>query len=61
LILYIDGNEAGRVATPEDMHKPMDMLANLSVGGNWPGTPHASTHFPAKLMIDYIRAYRFET
>ena len=61
LIWYIDGGEAGRVQTPEDMHKPMYMLANLAVGGNWPGAPDASTRFPAKLMIDYIRAYRFET
>jgi len=61
LIWYIDGDEAGRVPTPEDMHKPMYLLANLAVGGNWPGAPDTSTHFPAKLMIDYIRAYRFET
>jgi beta-glucanase (GH16 family) len=60
LIWYIDGSEAGRMATPDDMHKPMYMLANLAVGGNWPGSPDASTRFPAKLMIDYIRAYRFE-
>jgi hypothetical protein len=60
LIWYIDGGEAGRVQTPDDMHKPMYMLANLAVGGNWPGTPDGSTRFPAKLMIDYIRAYRFE-
>jgi beta-glucanase (GH16 family) len=61
LIWYIDGGEVGRVPTPEDMHKPMYMLANLSVGGSWPGAPDASTCFPAKLTIDYIRAYRFET
>jgi hypothetical protein len=60
LIWYIDGGEAGRVATPDDMHKPMYLLANVAVGGNWPGAPDASTHFPAKLMIDYIRAYRFD-
>lgn len=60
VIWYIDGGEAGRVPTPDDMHKPMYMLANLAVGGHWPGAPDASTHFPAKLMIDYIRAYRFE-
>ena len=60
LIWYIDGGEAGRVPTPEDMHKPMYLLANLAVGGNWPGAPDASAGFPAKLMIDYIRAYRFE-
>jgi beta-glucanase (GH16 family) len=59
LVWYIDGGEAARVPTPDDMHKPMYMLANLAVGGNWPGAPDRSTPFPAKLMIDYIRAYRF--
>jgi len=59
LIWYIDGSEVARQPTPADMHKPMYMLANLAVGGNWPGAPDATTHFPAVLMIDYIRAYRF--
>jgi beta-glucanase (GH16 family) len=59
IIWYVDGVEAGRVPTPGDMHKPMYMLANLAVGGHWPGAPDATADFPAKLTIDYIRAYRF--
>lgn len=59
VIWYIDGREVGRHPTPDDMHKPMFMLANLAVGGHWPGSPDASTRFPAKYEIDYIRAYRF--
>lgn len=59
VIWYIDGKEAGRHKTPADMHKPMYMLANLAVGGNWPGAPDARTRFPATYEIDYIRAYRF--
>lgn len=57
LIWYIDGAEVGRAPTPEDMHKPMFMLANLATGGTW---TDAATPSPAKLMVDYIRAYRFE-
>jgi beta-glucanase (GH16 family) len=59
VVWYIDGREAGRHRTPSDMHKPMYMLANLAVGGNWPGAPDARTRFPATYEIDYIRAYRF--
>jgi beta-glucanase (GH16 family) len=59
LIWYVDGREVGRQKTPGDMHKPMFMLANLAVGGNWPGAPDASTRFPARYEIDFIRAYRF--
>jgi beta-glucanase (GH16 family) len=35
----------------------MYLLANLAVGGTWPGAPDASTPFPATFEIDYIRAY----
>jgi len=59
VIWYIDGRESGRQATPPDMHKPMYMLANLAVGGHWPGAPDGSTRFPATYEIDFIRAYRF--
>jgi beta-glucanase (GH16 family) len=57
---YFDGVEVAHAPTPADMHKPMYMLANLGVGGNWPGDPDASTHFPAILAIKSIRAYRRE-
>jgi len=59
LVWFVDGREVGRQPTPPDMHKPMYMLANLAIGGDWPGAPDASTRFPARMSIDYIRAYRF--
>jgi hypothetical protein len=59
VIWYIDGKQAAREPTPGDLHKPMYLLANLAVGGGWPGAPDDSTVFPARLRIDYIRAYRF--
>jgi beta-glucanase (GH16 family) len=54
---YFDGVEVGSRATPSDMHTPMYLLANLAVGGNWPGSPDNTTPFPAEMKIDYIRAY----
>jgi len=45
--------------TPADMHKEMYMLANLAVGGYWPGVPDASTEFPAHMLIDHVRAYAY--
>lgn len=27
-------------------------------GGDWPGPPDASTPFPAKMLVDYVRVYR---
>jgi hypothetical protein len=36
----------------------MYLLANLAVGGSWPGAPNSQTVFPAVYEIDYIRAWR---
>ncbi len=56
---FVDGREVRREPTPADMHKPMYMLANIASGGDWAGAPDATTPLPARLTIDYIRAYRF--
>ncbi len=58
---YFDGVEVARTATPKDMSKPMYMLANLSIGASWPGSPDASTVFPGVFAIDWIRAYKHGT
>ena len=59
IIWYVDGRELRRQSTPPDMNKPMYMLANVAIGGAWPGDPDASNKWPARMSIDYIRAYRF--
>jgi hypothetical protein len=28
------------------------------VGGNWPGSPDASTVFPQSMFVDYIRVFQ---
>lgn len=35
----------------------MFILLDLAVGGNWPGSPNASTHFPGIFDVDYVRVY----
>ena len=54
---FFDGTKIYEIATPAGMDKPMYMLANLAVGGEWAGSPDGTTTFPATLQIDYIRAY----
>ncbi|MCD1257275.1 family 16 glycosylhydrolase [Paenibacillus athensensis] len=34
------------------------ILLNLAVGGDWPGGPNASTVFPQKYTVDYVRVYQ---
>jgi beta-glucanase (GH16 family) len=46
--------------TPASMaafHKNFFIILNLAVGGNWPGAPDATTIFPQKYYIDYVRLY----
>jgi len=53
---YVDGVE--RYRTTENIPAvPMYVLANLAVGGDWPGNPDDSTVFPNTMDIDYIRVY----
>ena len=37
--------------------KPFYIVLNMAVGGNWPKSPDASTKFPAKMYVDYVRVY----
>ena len=37
---------------------PFFGILNLAVGGDWPGNPDASTVFPQRMLVDYVRVYR---
>ena len=56
IIWYVDGVE--RYKTTENIPaEPMYLLANLAVGGDWPGNPDATTVFPGDMQVDYVRIY----
>lgn len=42
---------------PAPFDQPFYLVMNLAVGGNFPGAPDAATHFPAELVVDYVRVY----
>lgn len=49
--------------TPNHMaefHQPHFFIFNIAVGGNWPGSPDASTVFPQQMRVDYIRVFQVE-
>lgn len=58
LIWHVDGVERARYAGADVPAVPMYCIANLAVGGDWPGLPDASTPFPSTMEIDYVRVYR---
>jgi beta-glucanase (GH16 family) len=61
---YVDGNLYA-TRTPSDLpagarwvyDHPFFILLNVAVGGYWPGTPDATTTFPQKMLVDYVRVY----
>ncbi len=57
LIWYVDGVPRKALSSAGVPNRPMYVLFNLAVGGDWPGSPDTSTVFPAKMDIDYVRTY----
>lgn len=38
--------------------KDFFLIFNVAVGGDWPGNPDASSVFPQKMYVDYVRVYQ---
>jgi beta-glucanase (GH16 family) len=53
----IDGTERFRITGSSVPDVPMYLVANLAVGGDWPGSPDRETPFPSVFKIDYIRVW----
>ncbi|MDQ6812669.1 MAG: family 16 glycosylhydrolase [Bacteroidota bacterium] len=34
------------------------LIMNVAVGGSWPGNPDATSVFPQKMLVDYVRVYQ---
>ena len=58
IVWYVDDIETGRVEGDQVSDEQMYLLANLAVGGDFPGPADETTPFPARLEIDYIRVYQ---
>jgi beta-glucanase (GH16 family) len=62
---YVDGN-LYQTRTQADLpagavwvfDRPFFILLNLAVGGSWPGNPDATTVFPQRMYVDYVRVYQ---
>jgi len=65
---YVD-KDLFATRTPADLPKeakwvydhPFFLLLNVAVGGNWPGSPDATSTFPQEMLVDYVRVYRRTT
>ena len=36
---------------------PFNIILNIAVGGDWPGSPSLTTVFPQKMSVSYVRVY----
>jgi beta-glucanase (GH16 family) len=57
LTYYLDRIPVAWIRAKPGLDRPMYLLANLAVGGRWPGPPDASTPLSAAYEIDWIAAY----
>jgi len=63
----VDGHPF-QTRTPADLppgktwvfNHPFFFIMNVAVGGNFGGNPDATTIFPQKMLVDYIRVYKNE-
>ncbi len=55
---FVDGNKYHTEIHGQPFDKRFHLLLNVAVGGNWPGSPNASTSFPQKMYVDYVRVYK---
>jgi beta-glucanase (GH16 family) len=44
--------------SPAPFNRLFYMILNVAVGGNWPGSPDASTVFPQRMSVDYVRVFQ---
>ncbi|MBL7743571.1 MAG: family 16 glycosylhydrolase, partial [Chitinophagaceae bacterium] len=57
-VLYSTINKADIGAFNWPFNEDFFFIINCAVGGNWPGSPDATTYFPQWLIVDYVRVYR---
>ncbi|MFK7949695.1 MAG: family 16 glycosylhydrolase [Saprospiraceae bacterium] len=41
-----------------EFHANFFFIFNVAVGGNWPGYPDATTTFPQRMIVDYVRVFQ---
>jgi len=56
--LYLTVNKTDLGSAPYPFNAPFFFIFNVAVGGNWPGSPDATTTFPQRMIVDYIRVFQ---
>lgn len=54
----VDKEELERTRGPWVFDHDFFLILNNAVGGDWPGPPDATTRFPQKMSVDYIKVWQ---
>ncbi|MGW7647166.1 discoidin domain-containing protein [Streptomyces bobili] len=57
-VFSLDKDEVERTRGPWIFDHPHYLILNLAVGGDWPGPTDATTPFPSRMLVDYVRVYQ---
>jgi beta-glucanase (GH16 family) len=62
---YVDNHLYKKIRIPVSgkdgysaFRKPFFIIVNLAVGGDWPGSPDATTDWPKQMEVDWVRVYQ---
>ena len=56
-VQYHEANIAGGINSTQEFQGQFFILLNVAVGGNFVGSPNASTPFPQQMRVDYVRVW----
>jgi hypothetical protein len=56
-VQYHEANIAGGINSTQEFQGQFFILLNCAVGGNFVGSPDASTQFPQQMRVDYVRVW----
>jgi beta-glucanase (GH16 family) len=57
-ILYLTVSSADAGVSNYPFNADQFFIFNVAVGGDWPGPPDASTVFPQRMFVDYVRVFK---
>jgi len=56
--LYFEFDQNGVGAQPYPFNDRFFFIFNVAVGGDFPGSPDATTNFPQRMIVDYVRVFK---
>src|SRR5215207_1644925 len=56
-VQYAEANISGGINSTSEFQAPFFIILNVALGGNFVGSPDASTVFPQQMQVDWVRVW----